>query len=95
MERTYYETRALYWILKGRKLEKRLVRNCVDCNKRFGKATTPVMGQLPEHRLTVFMPAFTNVGVDFFWPFYVTIARRSEKRYGCIFTFMSTRAIHF
>jgi hypothetical protein len=52
------------------------------------------MAPLPADRLKAYIPAFTNVGVDYFGPLYVSIGRRVEKRYGCLFTCFTTRAIH-
>ena len=43
----------------------------------------PFMAPLPKRRLEAFCPPFTNVGLDFFGPFYVVIGRRREKRYDC------------
>ena len=41
-------------------------------------------------------PAFSNTGVDFFGPIYISRGRGKikEKRYGVIFTCLSSRAIH-
>ena len=38
--------------------------------------------------------AFTIVGVDYSGPFAVKRGRGREKRYGCIFTCLTTRAVH-
>ena len=52
------------------------------------------MGDLPKDRVTPNEAPFTHVGVDYFGPFLVKRARSELKRYGCIFTCLSTRAIH-
>ena len=52
------------------------------------------MADLPSDRTTPENPPITFVGVDCLGPFYVKRGRAQEKRYGCIFTYMSIRAIH-
>ena len=37
---------------------------------------------------------FSNCGVDYFSPFYVTIRRSSEKRWAFLFACTTTRAVH-
>ena len=51
------------------------------------------MTDLPEEQLDV-SAAFTNVGVDYFCPFTVKIGRRNEKRWCCLFTCLTVRAVH-
>ena len=52
-----------------------------------------MMASLPSDRLQV-APAFSKVGVDFFGPLKVKHLRKQEKRYGCLFTCLVTRAVH-
>ena len=52
------------------------------------------MADLPTDRVTPGEPVFSSVGVDLFGPFYVKRGRAQVKRYGVVFTCMSTRAVH-
>ena len=54
---------------------------------------TPVMAELPRERLDA-LTAFANVRVDYFGPFTVEIGRRNEKRWCCLFTCLTVRAVH-
>ncbi|XP_032791625.2 uncharacterized protein LOC116928633 [Daphnia magna] len=94
IERTLAEVRSRYWILKGRRTIRGVVKRCVICRKVKAKPQQPMMAALPKERLEAFSPPFTNVGVDFFGPMYVVVGRRREKRYGCLFTCFVTRAVH-
>ena len=49
---------------------------------------------LPKERLIPYQPPFTYTGVDFFGPFYVKHGQGSEKIYGCLFTCLTSRALH-
>ena len=50
------------------------------------------MASLPKDRLQVAAP-FSKVGVDYFGPITVKHLRKQEKRYGCLFTCLVTRAV--
>jgi len=52
------------------------------------------MAPLPEARVTPFQPVFYNTGLDYMGPLHVVVERSVEKRWVCLFTCMSTRAIH-
>ena len=68
--------------------------SCVLCRKRNATPVQPMMANLPSERLGFQSPPFTNVGLDYFGPFYVTIRRSSEKRWGFLFTCLTTCAVH-
>ena len=52
------------------------------------------MADLPVKRLAYQSHPFTNIEVDYFGPFYVTLCRYTEKRWGFLFTCLTTRAVH-
>jgi hypothetical protein len=54
---------------------------------------TQKMGDLPEER-TMQSPPFTYCGIDCFGPFYVKVARSTEKRYALMITCLASRAVH-
>lgn len=51
------------------------------------------MADLPADRLEE-NPPFTYSAADYFGPFYIKEGRRELKRYGVLFTCMSSRAVH-
>lgn len=48
------------------------------------------MADLPEERVVPDLPPFTNVGVDYFGPVDVKRGRSIVKRYGVVFTCMTS-----
>ena len=94
VEWTLGKVREKYWIVKARPLVKKIVRSCVTCRKLYANPCTQKMADLPLERLQPNQPVFTNVGVDVFGPISVKNYRSELKRYGCLFTYLATRAIH-
>ncbi|XP_059096820.1 uncharacterized protein LOC131891309 [Tigriopus californicus] len=58
-----------------------------------GRMEQPRMADLPLDRLQP-VPPFTFVGVDFFGPLAIRNKRKDEKRYGAVFSCLSSRAVH-
>ena len=83
--------RQKFWIVKGRVAVRRVLWNCFSCRP---SAWEQRMADLPSERLIPDQPPFTFVSVDYFGPALVKQKRSHVKRYGCIFTCLTTRAIH-
>lgn len=88
------EVRQKYWVINGRSAVKSAFSHCQKCKNERAKPVPPLMGQIPKVRLNREIKPFTNVGMDYFGPIHVKIGRRSEKRWGVIFTCLAVRAIH-
>ena len=86
--------RERFWIIGANRLVKSVIRTCFECKKRNVKPAVPIMADLPESRTKVGCPVFFYCGIDFFGPLLTKLRRGTQKRWGCIFTCMCTRAIH-
>ena len=83
-----------YTILKLRSSLRSIKAHCLRCREFQAVTMQPIMSDLPKERLAYRSPPFTNTGVDYFGPFYVTVRRTTEKRWGFLFTCLTTRAVH-
>ena len=88
------ELHKKYWIKKGNSLARKVLSKCVTCRRVKGKVGQQKMADLPLERILPDLPPFTNVGLDYFGPIEVRRGRGTIKRYGVIFTCMTSRAIH-
>ena len=86
--------RRKYYVLKGYSEVKCVISNCFKCKQHHGKPMEQKMANLPKERVEIGEPPFTNTGVDFFGPLFVKFRRGTAKRYGCLFTCLTTRAVH-
>ena len=73
---------------------RRILNKCFLCRKNRAKPLSQLMADLPKARQQSFKPPFTCTGIDYFGPMYTKVKRSHVKRWGCIFTCMSSRAIH-
>ena len=92
-EHTLAYIRKRYWIVNARVSVKRIC-NSIICKRYNGKLMSQMMTDLPSARVTAFEPAITHVGLDYFGPINVKYRRGTVKRYVCLFTCLSSRAVH-
>ena len=82
-------------VVKLKTVLRTIVSRCVVCRKRRAGTLTPIVADLPRERLAFKEPPFSNTGIDYFGPFFVSVKRSTEKRWGFLFTCLTTRAVHF
>ena len=87
--------RETFWIVKGRPAVRRVIGKRMNCRRqRKACPGEQFMASLPEDRLIPDKPPFTYVGIDYFGPLEVKQGRSRVKRYGCLFTCLTTCAVH-
>ena len=69
------------------------IRKCVPCRKWRGSVVEQKMADLPTDRTETVVP-FTYCAVDLFGPFVIKERRKELKRYGVLFTCLTSRTIH-
>ena len=97
VEHILTELRARFWIVKGRRTVRDFIGKCPGCRRRFsGKPTGQMMAPLPLSRVQCPVRAFERVGVDYGGPYLTKQGRGKSraKRYLCLFTCLTTRAVH-
>ena len=94
-ERTLCETPRKFWILRGRNLVKKVVKDYVTCRKLRQYPYSTQMADLPPERLKIFSPPFSVTGVVLFGLFWLKYGRNKKiKNWGAVFTCATVRAIH-
>ena len=87
---------AKFWVMQGREEIRDWERECSECRNRKAKVAKQIMAPLPKIRLKLPLRTFAQTAVDFARPF-VTIQGRGKKRakrYLCLFTCLTSRAVH-
>ena len=80
-------------VLKLRSSLRSIKAHCLRCREFQAVTMQTIMSDIPKERLAYQSPPFTNNGVDYFGPFYVTVRRTTEKRWGFLFNCLTTRAV--
>ena len=89
------QLRQHYWIIRGRESMKRVGRRCAICIRERVKPSHQQMAGVPKERLAVYKHPFSHRVVDYFGPMEVGLSRnRTDKRYGALFTCLTTRAVY-
>ena len=83
-----------FWITRPRKIARQVIRDCYICKRLYANPCKQKMADLPPERMDDNQNPFSYVGVDCFGPYLVKQGRSTVKRYGCLFTCLTTRAVH-
>ncbi|CAM1329635.1 Uncharacterised protein r2_g3881 [Pycnogonum litorale] len=94
IEHVLSRVRQKFWLIRARPAIKGVLNECFICRLRWKKTESQKMADLPPDRLEADTPPFSNVGTDCFGPLYVKRRRVTVKRYGCLFTCLTIRAVH-
>ena len=95
VESTLARIRSRYWIIKGRKTVKNVLRMCAVCKRYQGRPLrSPASPDLPEFRVDHSGCAFQVTGLDFAGSLYVKNNSNNDKVYILLSTCASSRAIH-
>ena len=86
--------RQRFWVIGANSAVRNVIFHCVKCRRIRSPVSEQVMADLPPCRVAENDPPFTYTGVDYFGPFIIRERRKDLKRYGVIFTCLSSRAVH-
>ena len=86
--------RERFWVIGGSGTVRHYLRHCVPCRHQRAPLGQQIMAPLPASRFAIGQPAFSFTGVDYFGPLEVKVKRSRVKRWGCLMTCLTTRAVH-
>ena len=81
-EQTLGESREKIWIVKGRGLLKKVIKDCLHCKRLRTKPIPPLMSDLPFDRIGIGQPLFYNTGIDYFGTILTKQSRRTRSIMG-------------
>ena len=85
-----------FWIVSAREAIREWERECNHCRRLKARAGEQIMAPLPPNRAQPSLRAFAKSSIDYAGPF-ITVQGRGRartKRYLCLFTCMTSRAVH-
>ena len=82
-----------FWVTRCNSLVRCIILKCVRCKQLRVRLQQQKLEDLPKERMSE-EPPFTYCGVDLFGSFLVKDGRKEVKRYGALYTCLSSRAIH-
>uniref|UniRef100_A0A182PWZ2 Integrase catalytic domain-containing protein n=1 Tax=Anopheles epiroticus TaxID=199890 RepID=A0A182PWZ2_9DIPT len=88
------EVRQRYDVPSLRSVCKQVRRQCRTCVLLYAQPASPQMCELPAARLAAFCRPFSYTGIDYFGPMIIVNGRKTEKRWGVLFTCLTVRAVH-
>ena len=91
---TLSDSRDKFWIVNGNANVRRVLRDCSKCKVFNAVPGQQIMAPLPKFRVTAGRPAFSCVGVDYAGPVFAKVGRSLAKRYFCVFSCLTSRAVH-
>ena len=83
-----------YWMLNCNAAVRSILSKCVRCKNLSGKFQQQLMADLPKDRISE-EPPLSYCGIDMFGHFTIKDGCKEKKRYGALFTCLSSRAVHF
>ena len=92
---TLARSRNYVWIVKGRQLAKRVVRDCAKCDRERKELMMQQMANIKDEQLTI-APPWTHICLDFAGPINVKdqVKRRVKlKSWILVYTCRSTKAV--
>lgn len=93
-EHTLALLRERFWIPRSRATISRTLRHCTVCRRNNFRPQRQREADLPRDRVEQGGKPFRSTGLDVFGPIVVKHGRKQIKRFGCMFTCMTTRAVH-
>ena len=95
IETTLSDIRSNFWIVKGRKAVKSVLRKCVTCRRYQGSPLLPLeTPDLPDYRLNI-LYAFQCTGLNYAGPLFIkNNTDTTLKVYILLFACVSSRALH-
>ena len=77
-EQTLGLLRETVWIINGKSLTRKVLKECRYCKRQTLKPLSPMMSDLPKQRLDIGSPAFNNTMIDYFGPMTVKLNKRTR-----------------